>query len=215
MGHGVRRTGSGGVVGGEACEGVSGGIGVGYCDLSVQRCADLFGGVLRARWVGGRELYHSPVGKSCYASLAARTAPWRPALHANVAHHRVPCSLYILHPTSSLFLFLTPLILPSLQQPLGHLVLLDDVHVRAPTGEGVSIHGIEQRLRDGFEQILRREIWLPQAFAGTEELVRGGARDDEVLGKVDTPDAVEASCRSETSARAHAISSDTGPLTRK
>ncbi len=49
----------------------------------------------------------------------------------------------------------TRLILPPLQQPLGDLVLLDDVDVGTPTGERIAVDGVEQRLRDGLEQLIR------------------------------------------------------------
>lgn len=46
------------------------------------------------------------------------------------------------------------LILSSLQQSLRDLVLLYDVDVRAPSGESISIDGVEERLGDSFEKIL-------------------------------------------------------------
>ena len=80
------------------------------------------------------------------------------------------------------------LVLPSLQQPLRHLVLLDNVHVRSPPAQSISIHGIEQRLRDRLEEVLRPEIRLPQPFTRAEELVARGAGDDEVFREVDAAD---------------------------
>lgn len=47
------------------------------------------------------------------------------------------------------------LILASLQKPLGHLVLLNDVDVCAPAGQGISVDGVEQGLGDGFEKLVR------------------------------------------------------------
>lgn len=47
------------------------------------------------------------------------------------------------------------LILSSLEQPLRHLVLLDDVDVCAPAGQGISVHGVQQGLGYGLEQLVR------------------------------------------------------------
>ena len=80
------------------------------------------------------------------------------------------------------------LVLPPLQQSLGHLVLLHNIHMRAPAGQRITIDGIQQRLGDCLEQVLGLEIGLPETFAGTEELVRGGDGDDEVFGEVDAAD---------------------------
>lgn len=88
----------------------------------------------------------------------------------------------------------TPLILPALQQPLGNLVLLNDVDVRSPTGESVSVDGVEKSLGDRLEEVIRLEIGLPKTFASTEKLVGGSSSNDEVLRKVDAADAIEAVC---------------------
>lgn len=47
------------------------------------------------------------------------------------------------------------LVLSSLEQPLRHLVLLDDVDVGAPAGQGISVDGVQKGLGDGFEQLIR------------------------------------------------------------
>jgi hypothetical protein len=49
-----------------------------------------------------------------------------------------------------------PLILPALEQPLGDLVLLDDVYVRAPAGQGVAVDGVQKCLGDGLEELVGR-----------------------------------------------------------
>lgn len=85
----------------------------------------------------------------------------------------------------------TFLILPSLQQPLCDLVLLDDVDVCSPSTQSVSVHSVEERLRDRLEQILRPEIRFPETFARAKKLVARGAGDDEVLREVDAADRVE------------------------
>lgn len=36
------------------------------------------------------------------------------------------------------------------------------------------------------------QVWFPQALTGTEQLIAGGSTDNEVLGEIDTADAVEA-----------------------
>lgn len=46
------------------------------------------------------------------------------------------------------------LVLSPLEQPLRHLVLLDDVNVCAPAGQGISVDGVQQGLGDGLEQLL-------------------------------------------------------------
>jgi hypothetical protein len=64
------------------------------------------------------------------------------------------------------------------------------VHNRAPTGERISVHRVQQRLRDRLEQILRLQIRLPQALGDTKQLLARRAGDDKVLCKVDAPDQV-------------------------
>lgn len=64
--------------------------------------------------------------------------------------------------------------------------------MRAPTAQRIAVDGIEQRLRDRLEEVVRREVGFPQAFACAEELVGRRAGDDEVLREVDAADGVEA-----------------------
>lgn len=64
--------------------------------------------------------------------------------------------------------------------------------MRAPARQGIAVDGVEQGLGDGLEEVLGREVGLPEPLAGAEELVRGGAGDDEVLGEVYAAYAVEA-----------------------
>lgn len=46
------------------------------------------------------------------------------------------------------------LILTALEQPLCHLVLLNNVDVRTPTGQGISVDGVQQGLGDGLEELV-------------------------------------------------------------
>lgn len=46
------------------------------------------------------------------------------------------------------------LILATLEKSLRNLVLLNDVDVRTPTGQGISVDGVQQGLGDGLEQLL-------------------------------------------------------------
>jgi len=43
------------------------------------------------------------------------------------------------------------LVLSSLKESLGHLVLLYDVHLSTPTRKGVSVNGTEEGLRNRLE----------------------------------------------------------------
>ena len=43
--------------------------------------------------------------------------------------------------------------------------------MRTPTRQRIPIYRIEKRLADRLEEVVWRKIWLPQTFAGTEELV--------------------------------------------
>ena len=43
--------------------------------------------------------------------------------------------------------------------------------MRTPAGERITVDSTQQRLRDGFEEVLGLEIGLPETFTGTEELV--------------------------------------------
>lgn len=43
------------------------------------------------------------------------------------------------------------LVLSSLEETLGHLVLLYDVHLSTPTRKGVSVNGTEEGLGNRFE----------------------------------------------------------------
>ena len=52
----------------------------------------------------------------------------------------------------------------------------------------MSVNDPSSRYADGGSY----KIGLPQSFASTEELIAGGSADNEVLRKVDTTDAVEA-----------------------
>ncbi len=60
--------------------------------------------------------------------------------------------------------------------------------MRAPTGQRIAIHSAKQGLGHGFEEVFGGEVGFPEAFAGAEELVRGGAGDYEILGEVDAAD---------------------------
>lgn len=67
--------------------------------------------------------------------------------------------------------------------------------MRTPTGQRIAIDGVEQGLRDGFEQVFGGEVGFPEPFARAEELVGGCAGHDEVFGEVDAADAVEPGSR--------------------
>jgi hypothetical protein len=60
-----------------------------------------------------------------------------------------------------------------------------------PAGQRVPVYRIQQCLGDSLKKVFGSKIRLPQAFTGTEKLVGGGTRNDEVLGEVDTADRVE------------------------
>ena len=64
--------------------------------------------------------------------------------------------------------------------------------MRAPTAQSITVDSIEQRLRDRLEEVVGREVGLPQAFACAEKLVGRRTGDDEVLCEVDAADGVEA-----------------------
>lgn len=51
---------------------------------------------------------------------------------------------------------MSPLVLSSLEQPLGHLVLLYDVHLSTPTRQGVSVDCTEECLGHRLEEVFRR-----------------------------------------------------------
>jgi hypothetical protein len=68
--------------------------------------------------------------------------------------------------------------------------------MRSPPAQRISVYGVEEGLRDGFEEVVRGEVGLPEALAGAEELVAGGAGDDEVFREVDAADRVEARSQS-------------------
>ena len=63
------------------------------------------------------------------------------------------------------------LILTSLQQSLRDLVLLDDVDMRTPARERITVDSTQQGLRHSLEEVLGLEIRLPETLACTEELV--------------------------------------------
>ena len=90
---------------------------------------------------------------------------------------------------------MTRLVLPPLQQPLSNFILLDDIHMCAPARQSIAVYGIQQCLANGFEEVFGREVGFPETFAGAEELVGGGAGDDEVFGEVDAADGVEAAIK--------------------
>lgn len=46
------------------------------------------------------------------------------------------------------------LVLSSLEESLGHLVLLYDVHLSTPTRKGVSVNSTEKGLGNRFEQVI-------------------------------------------------------------
>lgn len=70
--------------------------------------------------------------------------------------------------------------------------------MRSPPAQRISVHGVEEGLRDGLEEVVRAQVGLPEAFARAEELVASGAGDDEVFREIDAPDRVEARRRSVT-----------------
>jgi hypothetical protein len=47
------------------------------------------------------------------------------------------------------------LILPPLQQPLRHLILLDYVDVGAPPRQSIAVDSVQQRLRNRLEEVFR------------------------------------------------------------
>jgi hypothetical protein len=51
-----------------------------------------------------------------------------------------------------------------------------NIHACTPTGEGVSVHGGQQAVRDNFEEFLRAEVRLIEGLADTiEELTTGAS----------------------------------------
>ena len=82
-------------------------------------------------------------------------------------------------------------VLSALEQPLRHLILLNNIHVGTPSTEGVSVHSIEQRLTDGLKELLRPKPLFPQALARPEKLITRRPTDDEVLRKVNAPYTIE------------------------
>merc|ERR1711939_70746 len=77
-----------------------------------------------------------------------------------------------------------------LQVTLRHLVLLDHVHERSPAGEGVAVDGVEERLRDSLEQVVRLQVRLPQRLCHALNLLRCCPAADKVLGKVEAANQV-------------------------
>ena len=62
-----------------------------------------------------------------------------------------------------------------------HLMRLDDVNFGAPTGNGVAVDGVHQRLADGLEQLIGRHVFEPEGLAHAQELLVGRTSDDEVV----------------------------------
>lgn len=62
-------------------------------------------------------------------------------------------------------------VLPSLQQPLRHLVLFDDIDMCAPARQRVPVDRIQQRLRDGLEEVLR-SLYSPYQHSSTSHPVK-------------------------------------------
>mmetsp|Transcript_48650 Transcript_48650/g.128526 ORF Transcript_48650/g.128526 Transcript_48650/m.128526 type:complete len:225 (+) Transcript_48650:287-961(+) len=80
----------------------------------------------------------------------------------------------------------------ALELPRDDLVLADDVDDAAPAGEAVAVDGGEEALGDRLEELLLVHSWAPEGLADAEELLRGRAGDDEVLGLRHGADEVEA-----------------------
>lgn len=76
--------------------------------------------------------------------LLADFVLYRAFVHCLDAYHH-EAVLYPAHETTAALPFLS-LILSPLEQPLGDLVLLDNVNMCTPAGKRISVNGIEQRL---------------------------------------------------------------------
>ena len=128
------------------------------------------------------ELSRSAVQSYRNASMSHAASPYARFLLSYMGVTQAPRYLFCNVAISSFTALLTApalagqihnarLILSSLQQSLRDLVLLDNVHMRTPAGERITVDSTQQRLRHSFEKVLRLEIGLPETFASTEELV--------------------------------------------
>lgn len=103
------------------------------------------------------------------------------------------------------------LILSALEQSLGHLVLLYDVHLSTPTRKGISVNSTKEGLGNRFEQVVgalfrinvrtwteavrirakTHQSWLPETLAGTKKLFTSCPTDNKILGKINTANTVK------------------------